>query len=57
MDGKYIVAISVLLILMTTAVEVRTWWSDVQEPTARKRAAFVSLLNLVAAGLLIFAQT
>jgi hypothetical protein len=57
MDGKYIVAISVLLILLTTAVEVRTWWSDVQEPTARKRAAFVSLLNLVAAGLLIFAQT
>ena len=57
MDVKNIViAISVLLLLLTTAVEVRAWWTAIQDMHTRKRAAFVSLLNLLAIGLLIFAQ-
>lgn len=58
MDVQKIATVTgALLLMFTIAVEFRVWWSQVQDAAARRRAALVSLLNIIAAVLLIFPRS
>jgi len=48
-------AAGMLLLLATTALEVRAWWGT-RERRARRRYALVSILNIAAAALLILSK-
>jgi len=54
MDIKRTAAIlGLVLVLITTAVEVEAWWRLPGESAERRRAGWISVLNVAAAILLI----
>jgi hypothetical protein len=57
MDVKYMVTvIGIVLVLVTTAVEISAWYRSHGKPEERRKAGWISVLNVVAAILLIAGQ-
>jgi hypothetical protein len=55
---NWMLTVGTVLVLITTALEIRTWWLNVQEqdPSKGRRASLVVFLNLAAAFLLVASQ-
>lgn len=54
--AKLSVMLGILLLLATTALEFRAWWTAQQGMRERRWYAAVTLLNLAAAALILLGQ-
>lgn len=55
---NWMLPVGTILVLITTAMEIRMWWLNVQEQDASKIrwSSLVTFLNLAAAFLLVVSQ-